>query len=192
MLDIDPENLTGADLQILGAVSTVRLEMGVAMAPQVADYLQVLLESGAKKLVVFGWHKEVLSYIEDQLAPWGVVKVDGSDSGASKEFKIHQFIYNPNVDVIVGNVLSLGTGTDGLQGVAHHCLFAEPDWVSGNNDQCVKRLARIGQASRVMADFFLVENSFSEAILAKSLRKGKVIHKVLDRGIIDMVEASKW
>lgn len=182
MLDIDPETLAGADMKILGQVSTVRQQMGVAMAPQVADYLKFLLDSGAHKLVVFAWHKEVLDILCDALRQsWGVLRVDGSDSGQSKDAKVRAFIEKPGFEVICGNLLALGTGVDGLQTIAHQALFAEPDWVPGNNDQCVKRLARMGQMSRVMADFFMVRGSFSEKVLATSLRKGGNIHEALDK-----------
>jgi len=192
LLDIDPESFAGSDIEILGEISTVRKEMGVAMAPQVADYLQMLLEGGASKLVVFGWHAEVLDYLQRQLAPWGIVRVDGRDSGAGKEFKVHQFINNQQVQVILGNVLTLGTGTDGLQHVAHHCLFAEPDWVHGNNEQCVTRLARMGQKDMVLADFFLVRDSMAEKVLATALRKGATVRKMLDRSVRDLVEVENW
>lgn len=187
MLDIDPEKFKGADFQILGEISTVRLEMGLAMAPQIADYLTMLAQGGAKKLVVFAWHKEVLEYLRSELEPFGAVKVDGSDSGASKEFKVHQFVNNPNINFLFGNILTLGTGTDGLQHVSHHCLMAEPDWVPGNNYQCIKRLARIGQMSRVLADFFLVRDSMAEKVLATALRKETNNFKTLDRGVGDLL-----
>lgn len=186
MLDIDPENLEGADFKILGAVSTVRLQMGLAMAPQVADYIEMLLESGERKLVIFTWHLEVTDLLLQKLAPWGAVATDGRNT-ARKDFLVQEFIHKPEINVLLGNIMTLGTGTDELQHVANHCLFAEPDWVPGNNDQAVKRLARFGQLSRVLADFFLVRSSMAEKVLASSLRKGGVLHKTLDRTVQDIV-----
>lgn len=177
MLDIDPT--MGIDFEIAGAVSTVRLQMGVAMAPQVAQYLKMLLEGGESKLVVFTWHKEVTDLLRAELSPWGVTWSDGRNT-SQKDAMVQEFIKNPAINVLIGNILTLGTGTDELQHIANHCLFAEPDWVPGNNDQCVKRLARIGQLSRVLADFFLVRDSMAEKVLGSSLRKSGVLHKVLD------------
>lgn len=196
LLDIDPESFAGADFEILGRISTVRLEMGLAMAPQVANYLSVLAQGGAKKLVIFGWHKEVLELLRSQLAPFGALKIDGSDGAVSKDFKVQQFVNDPNINFLFGQIMTLGTGTDGLQHTSHHCLFAEPDWVPGNNYQCVKRLARIGQLSRVMADFFLVRDSMAEKVLATALRKEVNNFKTLDRSVRDLVidptDANYW
>lgn len=178
-LDLDPNDLMGIDFEILGAVSTVRLQMGVAMAPQVAEYLTTLLEGGARKLLVFTWHKEVTDYLRTQLAPFGVVWSDGRNT-SMKDRVVQQFIRDPEINVLIGNILTLGTGTDEIQYVANHCLFAEPDWVSGNNDQGVKRLARVGQENRVLADFFLVRDSMAERVLGASLRKGRTVYKALD------------
>jgi SNF2 family DNA or RNA helicase len=180
-LQIDPENLEGADIKILGAVSTARLQMGVAMAPQVVKYIEMLMDGGSGKLVLFAWHKQVLDILEAGLSAYGIVRVDGSDSAKRKEAKITRFIENPECQIIVGNVLSLGTGTDGLQHVSTHALIAEPDWVMGNNQQCIDRLNRGGQKGKVQADFFVAPGSLSEKVLASALRKAHTVHRALDR-----------
>lgn len=183
MLDIDPDNLEGADIEILGQVSTVRKMMGIAMAPGVADYVSTLLDGGERKLVLFAWHIEVLDILVKKLERYGVVRVDGSDTGNTKDAKVQKFVTDPAVRVIAGNILALGVGVDGLQRVANHVLLAEPDWVPGNNEQPIRRLNRIGQQSRVLADFFVVANSMAERVLATALRKNRTIDKVLDRKV---------
>jgi len=75
----------------------------------------------------------------------------------------------------------MGTGTDGLQAVAWHCVIAEPDWVLGNNQQAIDRLDRGGQTAQVQGDLLVVPGSFSEKVLASALRKGQTVHNVLDR-----------
>lgn len=186
LLDIDPETLAGADIEILGQISTVRKMMGIAMAPQVADYVAELLDGGNQKLVLFAWHIEVLDILCAKLAPYGAVRVDGSDAGNSKDAKVQRFVSDPAFRIIIGNTLALGVGVDGLQTVSSHVLLAEPDWVPGNNEQPIRRLNRIGQLSRVLADFFVVAGSMSERVLATALRKGQVIDKVLDRNVLDL------
>jgi len=187
LLDIDPEMLAGADAQILGQVSTVRRMMGVALAPQVADYIAMLIEGGENKLVVFAHHVEVLDILCERLHEYGVVRVDGSDTARSKDTKVRAFVERPEIRVIVGNILSLGTGTDGLQIVCNHGLIAEPDWVPGNNVQCGDRLDRGGQRETVQIDIFVAPGSIAERILATALRKGGVIHKSLDMRASEIV-----
>jgi SNF2 family DNA or RNA helicase len=130
---------------------------------------------------VFAWHVGVLDILQAGLEPFEVVRVDGRDSPASKQRKVDRFINDPKCRVIIGNILSLGTGTDGLQQVCTHALMAEPDWVHGNNVQCFDRLDRFGQTGQVQGDIFVAPDSFAEKILASALRKAQVTHKALDR-----------
>lgn len=189
LLDIDPEHLEGADAEILGHIAKARRMMGEALAPQVADWIKMLIEGGEEKLVLFYWHIAVGNIIEAELAPWldkrksTLVRVDGSTTALAKDAKVRRFVDEPNCTVCMGNVLSLGTGTDELQTVACHALIAEPDWVPGNNVQCVDRLDRWGQHRVVQADIFVAPNSIAEKVLASALRKGQVTHNSLDRRI---------
>lgn len=184
LLDIDPEQLEGADISALGHVSVVRKQMGIALAPQVADYVKMLLDGGEEKIVLFAWHIEVLSIIERALVEYGVVRVDGRTGPKLKEKLVNDFIKNPNIQVIIGNVLSLGTGTDGLQLVSNHALIAEPSWTPGENIQCFDRLDRGGQARTVQGEIFVAPNSFAERILAAALRKLQTTDKALDRRMV--------
>lgn len=181
LLDIDPEDLAGADAAILGDVATVRRMMGLALAPQIVDYIDMLIEGGEEKIVLFAWHTQVLDIFEASFQKHGVVRVDGRTSSTAKERRIKTFIEDRSCDIIIGNTLSLGTGTDGLQLVSNHALNAEPDWVPGNNIQCFDRLDRGGQTRQVQGDIFVAPNSFAERILASSLRKLQTTHKALDK-----------
>lgn len=180
LLDIDPENLEGADAAALGHVAVVRRMMGIAMAPQVADWVDMLIEGGEEKLVVFAWHIEVLNILEARFEKHGVVRIDGSTGLTKKERLVDVFQSDPTVRIALGNILSMGVGTDGLQRVCAHGLIAEPDWVPGNNIQCFDRLDRGGQTRQVQGDIFVAPGSFAERVLASALRKGRVVHSVLD------------
>lgn len=181
MLQIDPENLEGADAVVLGHIAVVRRMMGLAIAPLAAEYIEMLLNGGEEKLLVFAWHIDVLNILEKHLGKYGVVRVDGSVLPARKQKLVDQFRKDRTTRVCMGNLLSLGTGTDGLQDVCDHAIFAEADWTSGNNIQGVDRLDRGGQLGQVQADFLVARNSFSERILASSIRKNQVTHRALDR-----------
>ena len=180
MLDIDPEQLEGVDVTVLGHIASARQQMGVAMAPQVADYVDMLIDGGEDKLVVFAWHVAVLDILEKKLARHNPLRIDGSTGGSRKQALVDRFIKEPRHRVLIGNLLSMGTGTDGLQFVSTHALLAEPDWVPGVNQQAVDRLDRGGQKGQVQADFFVAPGSLSEKVLAAALRKAHVTHSVLD------------
>lgn len=183
LLDIDPENLEGADAAILGDIATVRMQMGIAMAPQVADYVDMLIDGGENKIVLFAWHIEVLNILMERLSKHGPMRIDGSTGSVRKQKIVDKFIASSPKEhnIIMGNVLSMGTGTDGLQEVSWHALIAEPDWVPGNNIQCFDRLDRGGQERSVQGDIFVAPNSIAERVLASALRKLKTTHNVLDR-----------
>jgi SNF2 family DNA or RNA helicase len=183
LLDIDPDSLEGADADILGQVATARRLMGEALAPQVAEYISGLVDSGEEKLTVFAWHHSVLNILEAALERHGVLRIDGNTSPGAKQANVDEFIANPNIRVIIGNMLSMGIGTDGLQLVCNHGLIAEPDWVIGNNMQAFDRLDRGGQRQQVQADIFVAPGSIAERILAKALTKGQIVHQVLDGGL---------
>lgn len=180
LLDIDPETFTGIDGKIDGAVSTARKMMGLALAPQIVQYVKMLHAGGDEKIVVFAWHIEVMDILQKGLDKLGVVRVDGRTSETQKAKAVVSFQTDPKIGVILGNVLSLGTGTDGLQHVCRRAVLAEPEWVSGNNEQCFKRLHRSGQTGQVLGDIFVARGSLAEHILGASLRKGRVIHSSLD------------
>lgn len=179
LLGLDPTNLQGLDL-FGGHVAVVRRQMGVALAPQVADYVEMLLDGGEDKIVVFAWHIEVLDILQRKLDKFGVLRIDGSTPARVKQERVEEFGRNPDIRVMIGNVLSLGTGTDGLQQSCSHAVFAEPDWVPGNNEQAVDRLDRGGQGRTVLADFCVAPKSIAANILKQALEKRETTHLALD------------
>src|ERR1017187_4467551 len=103
LLDIDPEMLEGADATALGHIAAVRHQMGMALAPQVADYIEMLLDGGEEKLVLFAWHIEVMNLLEHRLEKHGLVRIDGSTGAVKKDRLIKEFIANPRIKIALGN-----------------------------------------------------------------------------------------
>jgi hypothetical protein len=181
LLGIDVDALETGDITTLGIWAIVRQQLGLAMAPQVADYAAMLIDGGEEKLVIFAWHIAVLDILQERLRKFGVLRVDGSTSAKQKELRVDLFCKDPKFKVLIGNTLSLGTGTDGLQHVCAHALIAEPDPVPGNNEQAVDRLDRGGQKRTVQADLFVAPKSLLEKIFTSALRKRHNTHKALDQ-----------
>ncbi|CAB4132084.1 DEXDc domain containing protein [uncultured Caudovirales phage] len=181
LIDFDPEDWEGMDFSQGGSIATARRMMGEAVAPLAAEYVAMLLEGGDDKIVLFGHHINALNIMEKRLAKWGLVRIDGSVSAARKAKLVQEFIDNPRIRVCLGNTLSMGTGTDGLQLAAQHLVLAEPDWVHGNNEQAIDRLDRGGQEGSVQADILVVPGSLAEKILGNAVQKGQNTHKALDR-----------
>jgi len=178
-LSID-EIQTTKDFEILGHIAEARRLMGVALAPQIVDYAADFLEGSDEKLVIFGWHLEVLDIFENELSRFGTVRVDGRKSPQARAKAVDDFVNRANVRVFIGNIQAAGTGLDGLQKASSRCYLAEPDWVPAQNEQAVSRLDRFGQENVVTAEIFVAPGSISEKILVRALEKMNTIYKVLD------------
>lgn len=184
LLDIDPEDMSGLDMTVRGQVSTVRRMMGLAIAPLAAEYIDMLLEGGEEKICVFAWHIEVLDILMRKLRKYEPLRIDGSTPPTRKPQLVAQFA-RPGSRLLIGNILSMGTGTDGLQEACQRGVAAEASWVAGDNEQMVDRLDRMGQHGQVLFDFIVAPGSYSEHVLGSSLRKRKVTHTALDQRLED-------
>lgn len=186
MLDIDPDDMINNGFMFDGPVSTVRMMMGEAMAPAAIDHVGMLLDGGLEKVVVYYHHVRVGDILADGLSGHGVVRVDGSTPQAKRSggpgTVVDTFVHDPRKRVFLGQMGAVGVGTDGLQEATDWCVFAEPDWVPGNNEQCVDRLHRMGQTGSVMAQLLVAQGSLAEYILGKAIDKARVTSTVLDGG----------
>jgi len=182
LLGLDIEEIqTTKDFEILGHIAEVRRLMGIALAPQIAEYAADFLDGSDEKLCIFGWHLEVLDIFENGLSRFGTARIDGRKSANARKNAVDDFVRNAHTRVFIGNIQAAGTGLDGLQEVCSRCYLAEPDWVPAQNEQAVSRLDRIGQKDIVSAEIFVAPGSISEKILVKALEKMNVIHRVLDQ-----------
>lgn len=182
LLGLDIEEIqTTKDFEILGHIAAVRRLMGIALAPQIAEYSADFLDGSDEKLCIFGWHIEVLDIFENLLSKYGTARIDGRKSANARQKAVDDFVFDAHTRVFIGNIQAAGTGLDGLQKVCSRCFLAEPDWVPAQNEQAVSRLDRIGQNELVSAEIFVAPGSISEKILVKALEKMNVIHRVLDQ-----------
>ena len=129
LLGIDIDDIrTRPNIQVEGHVAEVRRMMGVALAPQVAEYAADWIEGTDEKLAIFGWHIEVLDILQEKLSRFGAVRIDGRKNATQRQKAVDDFIDNPEIRVFIANLQSGGTGIDGLQKVCSHCFIAEVDW----------------------------------------------------------------
>lgn len=184
MLNFTVKDLKAPNAKMFGQISTLRREMGEAMAPRVVDHLRYLLDVvELQKIVVFAHHKSVMDFIGGELAQYGVVEIRGGMSLKAGDASVQAFQKADGPRIFLGQMQASGEGIDGLQNAASHVVFAEPSWVPKDNEQCVDRCHRIGQHDNVVAQIMLVEGSLCEKILATVIRKTHVIHDVLDKEI---------
>ena len=168
-----------SEIPIDGAVSTARRELGEAKAPLIVEYIEELLNEGVEKLVIGAWHHTVMDYMAEALERFGIVFMSGATSPTKKQWAVDQFQTNPEVRIILGQMIPLGEGW--TLTAAQDVILAEPYWVPGKNDQLFDRVHRIGQeAKSVICHVPVVPDSLDEKILANVIEKDQNIYLALD------------
>ena len=110
------------------------------------------------------------------LAKYNPVDYYGKTSAKKKEENRRRFIEDPNCRVIILNIVSGGTGLDGLQKVCSRVIFFESDWTPAGNDQAIARVERMGQTSPVLVDMLMALGGIEEYIFRKVIAKRKNIN----------------
>jgi len=159
-------------------LAEVRREMGIAKAPLVIEYVKGLLKDGAKKVVVFGWHRDVIQLLTEGLKPYGAVMVLGGLNDTKRQAAVDAFQNDASCQVFVGNLQAAGTGLTLTS--SSNVVLAEGSWVPGENEQAVDRCHRIGQAHGVYIHVLVVAESLDATILSCAAGKAHDIGKILD------------
>lgn len=138
----------------------VRHATGVAKAPAVARFVQILAEAG-EKVIVWGWHREVYDIWNRMFKAAGLnpAMYTGTESPTQKSANLKSFIEGDANPLIMS--LRSGQGVDGLQHICSTGVFGELDWSPGIHRQCIWRIDRDGQTKPVSA-FFLVTDDGSD------------------------------
>lgn len=160
--------------------SKERRVVALAKIPYTVAYLVNRLMSGSGKIVVFTYHQEVSQALTQQLAAFNPALIYGGTSLKKREAAFANFTQNPHCRLLFLQIMSGGTGLDGLQHVCNEYVEAEPEWSPGREDQAGDRIRRLGQAAQtVLFTRLLASRSYEEYIYGRSLRKRTVIDVLL-------------
>lgn len=129
-----------------------------------------------EKLVLFVYHREVLTSIRDEFK---CPVIFGGMSATAKQQSIDKFVNNPLCRLICINIKAGGTGIDGLQHAASRCAFLELDWTPADHDQAEDRLHRNGQLNPVDCYYLLANNTIDDDIFALIQKKREIIENVV-------------
>ena len=178
LYEMDPDAFD-TSIPVDGAISTARRVMGEAKAPAVASYIEELIAEGTQKIVVATWHNSVIDYMTERLKKHNLVRMDGRMSINKKQAVVDQFQLDPRVTIIIGQMRVLGLGW--TLTVAQDVVFAEFDYVPGNNDQFLDRIHRVGQeGGYVLGHVPMVPGTLEEKIMGGAIKKDKSIYRSLD------------
>jgi SNF2 family DNA or RNA helicase len=143
----------------------LRQATGIAKAPHVAAFVEMLVQQGEKVLLT-GWHREVYSIWQERLADLKPAMFTGSESPTQKAASVEAFVRGDAQVLIMS--LRAGAGLDGLQEACHVVVNGELDWSPKVHDQVHGRLHRDGQDEPVLAYFMLTESG-SDPVVADVL-----------------------
>jgi SWI/SNF-related matrix-associated actin-dependent regulator 1 of chromatin subfamily A len=150
-------------------ISKMRAEAAAAKIPAAVEHCTAVLDQTAfdgtpsvPKLIVFAHHHAMIDALAAQLAPYGVVKVDGRDDMAARQNAVDSFQGDESVRVFIGQIQAAGVGL--TLTAASHVVFAELSWVPGDNAQAEDRAHRIGQTESVLVQHLVLEGSLDELV----------------------------
>ena len=143
----------------------LRQATGLAKAPYVARFVDLLLESG-ERVVLYGWHHAVYDVWRQELARWKPAFFTGQESTSQKEQAREAFMEGKSRVLCMS--LRAGAGLDGLQDVCAPTVFGELDWSPQVHTQCIGRLHRDGQQRPVVA-YYLLADEGSDPVVSDVL-----------------------
>ena len=135
----------------------LRQATGIAKAPSVAAFVQLLIEQG-EQVLLCGWHRAVYDLwanaFDEANIPYAMYT--GEENPKDKAASVQRFVAGEAKVLIMS--LRAGAGLDGLQ--ASNCgvvVFGELDWSPAMHKQCIGRLHRDGQLKTILAYYLLCE-----------------------------------
>jgi SWI/SNF-related matrix-associated actin-dependent regulator 1 of chromatin subfamily A len=145
-----------------------------ALAPLLAEELR----GHGDKLVVMGWHRETLDVLEDALAAFGPVRLDGQTPQNRRQAAIDSFQSDLGTRVFLGQIQAAGTGI--TLTAAADLVFAEMSWTPSDNAQAAMRVHRVGQTRPVLIRYATLAGTVDEAVIRTLRRKTQDIRNVLN------------
>jgi SNF2 family DNA or RNA helicase len=143
----------------------IRQATGLAKAPYVAAFVEMLVESG-ERVLLYGWHRAVYDIWLSKLSKYAPAMYTGSESPSKKQTECGRFVERQTPILIMS--LRSGAGVDGLQHVCRTVVVGELDWSPGVHEQNIGRVFRDGQADPVVA-YFLLATDGADPIMAETL-----------------------
>lgn len=150
-------------------LGTLRRLTGAVKAEGVALAVREEFESGLDKVVLMAWHRDVLDALEEALAEYGVVRVDGATSPDIRYLAQYRFQHEPGTRVFLGQILAAGEAID--LSAACELIFVESSFVPKDMGQAALRITNHSQARQPRVRVAALEGSIDEALQAILVRK---------------------
>lgn len=165
---------------LLGETATLRRICGIEKIPQIVEHIKNVLEE-KRKIVLFAYHRDVISELTRQLAAYKPSVLTGSTRAVERKHAVEKFRTEGDCRLFIGQIQAAGVGIDGLQDVSDTVIFAEMSYVPGQTSQAIDRCHRIGQKNKVLVQFIIAEGSIDEDIARSVSHKEKIIKQIVKK-----------
>ena len=173
-LEADPTKELNRDL-IEGAV--YRRYLSNEMVPYTIKLTNEFIENN-EKVVIGCCYDEELYRLKEYYGDKCVV-YNGKMGPKEKDKAQEQFMTNPEVKILVGNLQSAGVGL--TLTAAKRLIFNDFSYVKGDNDQFMDRIHRINQTQDVDIYFQIFRNTQYQKMWDIVMRKGYVIDQIIKK-----------
>jgi len=160
-------------------IVAVKQVVGRAKLPAVYSWLDSFLENSDEKIIVFGFHREVVEAIQQRYKKLSVM-VHGGVVGKKRQEAFDKFSKDKRIRMLSGNVQAAGVGWPGT--AASNVVFVEFPWTPGELAQAAARPDRVGQTKPVTCYYLTARDTIEPDLLRLLERKQKILSQTLDGG----------
>ena len=186
--DMDSLLITLRDRQgaSFAELAKYRKLVGMCKKDHVVEHCRNVIDSRGK-LVLFAWHKDVVTALLGGLKEFKPVRFTGSDSQIARQASVDAFQVDETVKVIVLNLEAGGvgitlTGTEEA-GFCTSVVFSELDWRPSIMQQAERRVARLGadeSATNILVHHVVLDGSLDATISNRLIDKQNVIDQAIN------------
>jgi SWI/SNF-related matrix-associated actin-dependent regulator of chromatin subfamily A-like protein 1 len=150
-------------------LGTLRRLTGAVKVEGVAQAVKDEFDGGLDKVVLMAWHRDVLDALEEALAQYGTVRVDGATSPDNRYMAQYRFQTSADTRVFLGQILATGEAID--LSAAAELIFVESSFVPKDMAQAALRITNHGQKRQPRVRVAALEGSIDEALQSILVRK---------------------
>lgn len=173
-MELDPTKDLNKDL-LEGSI--YRRYLSNEMVPYTIKLANKFIEND-EKVVIGCCYDEELYRLKEYYGDKCVI-YNGKMGPKEKDKAQEQFMTNPDVKILVGNLQSAGVGL--TLTVAKRLIFNDFSYVKGDNDQFMDRIHRINQTQDVDIYFQIFRNTQYQKMWDIVMRKGYVIDQIIKK-----------
>lgn len=156
-------------------LAPIRRLTGTIKAQAVVEAVKDEFAGGLDKLVIAFWHRDVGDILEEGLAGYGVVRLDGSTPAHERATAEERF--RGKARVFLGQIQAAGEAID--LSCASELLFAETSLVPAQMAQMSMRVTNYTQTRAPRVRVSVLQGSIDEALEDILLRKWSAIREVV-------------